>query len=519
MKRSRLLAAAIILVLLVSMSACTPPPGAITQAPAEPAGPKAGGKLVLGQASGPIQSLDPIVANESASLLAIRHIFSQLLVEGEDGQSVVPEAAAGYDMSDDGLTYTFDLREGLTFSDGNPVTAEDVVFSLQRWTSEGSRWAWLAPPAESITAVDGDTVEVVLQTPSPSLTANLAGGWASIVPQALVEEQGEAFWDNPVGSGPFMIKEWIKGERINLVANPHYWDPDRPYLDEVEIEAAGDDNNRMLKFRAGEYDVALHVPPNQVEEVSDLPGVSVSVDSPATVYVILINANRPPLEDINVRMAMNYATDKEGIIKAVMFGQGQEATSFLPPMLYWNDQLEGYPHDLDKAQEYMAQSSVPEGFSVSLVGNSGEQISRETVTLLIDMWGKIGIELKPDLMERGSALQKVFGGDFDLFLNVMKSSSIDPDLLTKAMLYSKGFTAPLIGYANAELDRLAEESSADPEVRGPAYLELQRIANEDAPLVLLIYPKEVTALQEQVQGFNMLPVNFLFDLSRIWLDK
>ena len=518
MKRTRMLATALILV-LVFISACAPPPGAVTQPPAEPAGPKQGGKLVLGQASGPIQSLDPIVANESSSGLAIRQIFSQLLVEGEDGQSVVPEAAAGYEMSDDGLTYTFNLREGLTFSDGNPVTAEDVVFSLQRWTSEGSRWAWLAPQTESITALDGATVEIVLQAPAPSLTANLAGGWASIVPKALVEGQGEAFWDNPVGSGPFMVKEWVRGERINLVANPHYWDTDRPYLEEVEIEAAGDDNNRMLKFRAGEYDIALHVPPNQVEEVSDLPGVDVSVDSPATVYVILINANRTPLDDINVRMAMNYATDKQGIISAVMFGQGQEATSFLPPMLHWNDQLEGYPYDLDKAQEYMAQSSVPEGFSISLVGNSGEQISRETVTLLIDMWGKIGIDLQPDLMERGAALQRVFGGDFDLFLNVMKSSSIDPDLLTKAMLYSKGFTAPLIGYMNEEFDALADETSADPAVRGAAYLDLQGLANEDAPLVLLIYPKEVTALQDHVQGFNMLPVNFLFDLSRIWVDK
>lgn len=496
----------------------TPEP---TQPPAEPTaipGPRQGGRLVLGQVGGPIHTLDPILAIDDPSGLVVSHIFSPLLRVGEDGESIEPEAAASYELSEDGLSYTFYLREDLKFSDGSPVLPEDVIFSLQRVAGEGSRWGWMMPPMEQMEPVGENAVRIVLENPSPSFAANMAHLLSSIVPKKMVEEQGEAFWDKPIGSGPFMIEEWVKGEYITLVRNPNYWDPSLPYLDEVVIEPAADDNTRMLKFQAGEYDIALRVPPNQIDQISALAHATVSIDTPAVVGCLLVNQNRGALGDKNVRLAMNYAIDRQGLIKAIAFGQGQEATSYLPPMLYWNDELEGYPYDLEKAREYMAMSTAPDGLEVSVLGNSGDQVSREIVTALIDMWGEINIDLKSDLMERGAALQRAFQGDYDLFLNVFSSDTIDPELLSRAMLYSKGFTAPLMGYKNERFDELAEQTSVDPEVRRQAYYEMQELANEDAPLVLIYYPKWATALQDYVKGFNMVPTGD-YDLSRIWLEK
>ncbi len=473
---------------------------------------------MIGQASGPVLTLDPHQVVDRASSLVVDGIYGSLLRVGQDGTTIEPEAAEKYELSDDGLTYTFTLRKGLKFADGSSVTPEDVVFSLQRAGGEGSRLAWQMPQIESIEAVGDNGVQIVLQAPSPAFSASLTGMMGAILPKKLVEEQGDAFWDNPVGCGPWVVKEWAKGERLILARNTNYWDSGLPYLDEVEIEPAGDDNTRMLKFQAGEYDIALKVPPNQVETTSNLENVTVSVYTPAAVYCILINQNREPLNDVNVRRAMNYAVDKQGLIKAVAFGQGQEATSFLPPILYWNEALEGYPYDTAKAQEEMARSSVPDGLKVAVLANSGDQISREVVTALIDMWAKIGIELEPDLIERGAALQRAFEGDYDLFLNVFSGSSIDPEVLTKAMVYGKGFTAPLMGYQNGRLDELVEQPSADPETRQQAYHEVQKLANEDAPLVLLFYPQQAAAIQSRVKGFNILSTEEI-DLSLIWLDE
>jgi peptide/nickel transport system substrate-binding protein len=501
------------IVLVLALTACT----GKTQDSAEPQAQR-GGRIVLGQAAGPVLTLDPAQALDRASALVVDSLFSTLLRVGQDGKTLEPEAAESYTLSDDGLTYTFTLRENIQFSDGTPVTPADVIFSLQRTAGEGSRWAWMMPPIETLEA-DGDRgVRIVLADPSPSFDANMATLMAAILPQKLVEAQGEAFWDQPVGSGPFVVKEWAKGERVVLARNETYWNAELPYLDEVEIEPAGDDNTRQLKFQAGEYDISLSVPPNQVETTSQLETARVSVDTSSSIYCILINQGRGPLGDIHVRRAMNYAVDKQGLIKAVVFDQAQEATSFLPPMLYWNDELDGYPYDVDKAKEEMAQSSVPNGFKIAVLANSGDQVSRNVVTALIDMWAQIGIELEPDLIERGAALQRAFQGDYDLFLNSFSGSTIDPELLSKAMVYGKGFTAPLMGYQNARLDELVEQPSADPETRRQAYHEVQKLANEDAPLVLLFYPKQATALQDNVKGFTMVPTGD-FDLSRIWLAK
>jgi peptide/nickel transport system substrate-binding protein len=477
-----------------------------------------GGRIVIGQASGPVLTLDPNQTIDRSSALIVNNVYSSLLRIGQDGKTLEPEAAESYQLSDDGLTYTFTLRKDLQFSDGTPVTPEDVIFSLQRTMSEESKLAWMMPAVANIEAVGDNGVRIVLENPSPPFAASMATVLGAIVPKKLVEQQGEAFWDNPVGSGPFVVKEWAKGERLVLARNPHYWNPDLPYLDEIEIEPAGDDNTRMLKFQAGEYDIALRVPLSQVETTSQLDNTTVSINTPSAVYCILINQGRGPLQDVHVRLAMNYAIDKQGLIKAVAFGQAQEATSFLPPILYWNEELAGYPYDLQKAQDEMSKSSVPDGFTISVLANSGDQVSREVVTALIDMWAKIGIELKPDLVERGAALQRAFQGDYDLFLNVFSGSSIDPESLTEAMVYGKGFTAPLMGYQNAQVDSLVEQNPLDPEARKQAYYEIQKLVNDDAPLVLLFYPKVATALRANVKGFSALPSEDIY-LSGIWLEK
>lgn len=512
MKRMRV-TISVCVVLVLALTACA---GKAKDASTSEA--QRGGRIVLGQASGPVLTLDPDQAVDRSSALVVNSIFSSLLRVGQDRKTLEPEAAESYELSDDGLTYTFTLRKNLKFSDSNPVTPEDVLFSLERTMAEGSSWAWMLPPIEKAEAVGDNGVRIVLQTPSPPFAANMASLIVSILPKKLVEEQGEAFWDSPVGSGPFVLKEWAKGERLVLARNPNYWDPDLPYLDEVEIEPAGDDNTRLLKFQAGEYDIALRVPPSQVETTSELEKVTMSIDTTTAVYCILVNQGSEPLNDLHVRLAMNYAIDKQGLIKAIAFGQAQEATSFLPPMLYWNDELKGYPYDVDKAREEMSKSSAPDGFTVKVLANSGDQIAREVVTALIDMWAKIGIELEPDLVERGAALQRAFEGDYDLFLNVFSGSGIDPESLSKAMVYGKGFTAPLMGYQNGRLDELVEQTSSDPETRRQAYYEVQKLANEDAPIVLLFYPKVATAMKDNVKGFKVISSDDFY-LSRIWLEK
>ena len=500
--------------LMILITGCNPTPANIP--PGSSAIPKSGGRLVMTLDVKDISTLDPVVPSDNSAIWTILNLYDQLFRVSKDGRTVEPDAVERYEVSADSLTYSFFLRDGLTFSDGAPVIMDDVVFSLRRMFAS-EHWGWLFPKDAVVEALNADTFEIRLKQPNAALINNLAGFWSSIVPKKQLETMGANFWEKPISSGPFKVKEWVRGSHITLERNPYYWG-EPAYLDEVELHLVTDDNIRMLKFQAGELDVATNTPFNQIEAIDELAGASVQTAPRFSVDFIAINASRPPLDDVNVRLALNYATNKQAIIEAVLFGYGEEAAMGWPKMMFWNEQLEGYPYDPELAWEYLRKSSVPNGFELTYSYRGDSIPDAQIGVLLQEQWSKIGIKLLLEPMEGATMRQRMFKNDFDLIKGFNSSDVIDPSEHTANYLCR--FTGPVMGVCHAGIDQRYAESETMMviEEREAAFHGIMQMANEWAVYIPIYHAPARTAIWDRVHGFQVLPTGN-FRLWEVWVER
>src|SRR5215207_7391760 len=291
--------------------------GLTTSTLAQDSEPVMGGTVSMSLADSDATSFDPPVPVDNMSIWTMLLFYDQLVRVNAEGTAVEPGLAESWSGNEEATQFTFNLRNA-TFHDGSPVTASDVAFSILRAKDmEGGAWNFILSAIESIDAPDDKTAIINLSKPWAPLEADLAMFSASIIPQALVEEQGEDFFQNPVGSGAFKFVSWEKDQEIVLEKNPDYWDTGKPYLDGVTFKVLPESNARMLQFQGGELDIATSVPFNQLESLQSNPDVTVVLDAVARFDYISLNTLRAPLDDVKVRQAINYAVDKQSIIDNV----------------------------------------------------------------------------------------------------------------------------------------------------------------------------------------------------------
>jgi len=504
----------VMLALMILFTGCNPTPTNIPSTPST--NPKSGGRLVMTLDVKPISTLDPVVPSDNSAIWTVLNLYDQLFRVSKDAQSVEPDAVERYEVSADGLTYTFYLRDGLTFSDGTPVNMDDVIFSLQRMFAS-EHWGWLFPTDIVLEALDADTFQIRLRQPNAALINKLAGFWSSIVPKKLLERMDVDFWEKPISSGPFRVKEWVRGSHITLERNPYYWG-EPAYLEEVELHLVTDDNIRMLKFQAGELDVATNTPFNQVAAIDALDGASVQIAPLLSVDFIIINASRPPLDDVNVRIALNYATNKQAIIDAVLFGYGEQASMNWPKMMFWDEHSEGFPYNLELAQEYLRKSSVPDGFEINYAYRGDSIPDAQIGVLLQEQWSKIGIDLQLEPMESTILRQRTFNSDFDLAKAFNSSDVIDPS--QHSVSYLCRLTQPVMGVCHDGINQLFAESETMmvTEEREAAFQRIMRMANEWATFIPIYYAPARTAIWDSVHGFQVLPTGN-FRLWEVWVER
>jgi peptide/nickel transport system substrate-binding protein len=519
--------------MMLFLAACqgtvaTPPPVAISNATAPatpavttaPAGPKKGGHLTMTLEYADISSLDPVVPDDNSSIWTILNIYDQLFRVSKDAKSVEPDAVTDYTVSADNLTYTFNLRKDLKFSDGSPVTVDDVIFSLQRMLVSDN-WGFLFPEnGVTIEAAGDNAFKMVLKQPYAPLINNLAGFWSSIVPKKQVEAQGDSFWEKPIGTGPFMVKEWVKGDHITLSRNPYYWEEGKPYLDEVELRPGSDDNTRVLKFQAKQLDVLLEVPYNQVKTLDSIDGASAGASPLLGALRLYPNLTYKPLSDINVRMALEYATDRQSVVDTVLFGYGEAATTPLIKIPgWWNDNLPGFPYDLQKAKQFIAKSSVPNGFELTATYEAGNTTDEQIAILLQQQWSKIGIDLKLQPLDPSVVSEQFSSGLLQMPTGFWSSSDVIDPAETSSFFGCKR-TQARQGFCDQKLNQLYLDSSGmtDPAVRKAAFFEMQQIANDNAYWIPLLYIPSISAQWDYVKDFQVLPTGN-FRLWEVWRDK
>ncbi|HEU4598400.1 MAG TPA: ABC transporter substrate-binding protein, partial [Solirubrobacterales bacterium] len=291
--------------------------------------PKSGGVMTVGQTE--VISLDPAVALDASSINVLSQIMEPLYLANGKGK-IEPWLATKATTSKDELTWTFQLRKGVKFSDGKPLTAEDVVFSLET-ASKGPNWAPLFEAFEEIKATSPSTVEIKVAHPLPAMEALLSSYATVVMPKNYGGVSAEEFAEHPVGTGPFELGTWQHGGALTLVANKGYWTPGQPYLDKVVFKNVADDNSRAQQLRGGDLDVAAAPPYQQLASLEGAPGITVGEYALAVSRYLQFNAESELFKDARVREAVNLGIDREAIVGASLSGHGEVGGSFLSPAI------------------------------------------------------------------------------------------------------------------------------------------------------------------------------------------
>jgi len=476
---------------------------------ADHAEPATGGTFVYGRPAS-VNSLDLHNQITSNNAFAIDKIFESLVTFNSNGE-IVDWLAESHTISEDGLTYTFVLREGLKFSNGQEVTAEDAVFSLQRHLDVGGPLA-IAAKVASLTAHDAKTLVITLEEPYTPFISELSNFSNGIIPKDFAGLTEEDFFKNPIGTGPFVVKEWNTSGDITFIKNEHYWQEGKPYIDELVYKLIQDDSQAINQLKAGAVHAIESVALENVNDLKQDSGIQVLTNGSWVVEQVFFNTLDEHFADEHVRRALALALDREGLTNVVTFGYAQTANSLLPPAIPYNtnDTIEALNFNVEAAKEELAKSKFPNGFSTTLLIASGNN-SRAQEAQIIQAAGKaIGIDIKIESVELASFRERFFAYDYSMMINSGQADSPEANSILAFQTDPEGFSKSYwTHYTKDEVTKLLYDGQKTPdgEQRAQIYAELQQILANDVPYIPLFYPDILKGVRTNVEGLVVLPNN------------
>jgi peptide/nickel transport system substrate-binding protein len=426
-------------------------------------------------------------------------------------------------VSPDGLTYTFKLRPDLVFSDGNKVTVEDAIFSIKKVADPSAPYGFAFGPMQSAEKVDDSTLRIVLKSPYAALLSALSLFGSSVVEQKAYEKDPTAFGTNPICTGPFKVKSYERGSQLVLVPNEHYWKkaPDGkpfPYLDQVTLKYVPESNSRVLGLQNGDFDVATSIPPNQAAQVKAMDGVTLEVAPSYRLDYVYLNHSKPPLDNKNFRLALNYAANREAIMKAVYFGYGEIANSFMPKVNFWSDKVQAIPFDIEKAKSLLKEANY-NGETLHLMVDTGNAPSRQIATILQQGWKQAGINADIVEYDAGTSFSMVQKGDYETYVSYITSDINDSDELASLEADQSGTTESFFTrYKSDEVQGLLKQAreTGDKDKRADLYAKIQDIVVHDGYSVPLNFLPYINAYHNNVQNWRNIAVGWWW-LDQVWL--
>jgi peptide/nickel transport system substrate-binding protein len=464
---------------------------------------RAGGSKILRMAYGSdVLTLDPIKTVYAPDIMVQGLMFARLLQANADRSKVGPGLAEKWDISDDGLIYTFYLRDA-KFADGSPITAEDVAFSYTRMRFQKDS-AYAAPfqPLKEAKAKDAKTVVMTLDrkfTPFLTLTEIWNTG---IVPKAAVEKMGDdAYAKAPVCSGPFKFVEWKPGDRVTLAKNEHYYREGLPHLDGIEFRYVPDDNTRISMLQAGEIDVCISYPASRQAELKSA-GFRADADISSVTYDMLINHSKAPFDNLKFRQAVHHGIDRQTINDAVTLGTGRPATSIYSPELeYFNKSLPLVKRDVAKAKALLKESGVADP-SFELLVYAGIADDEKTAVLIQAQLAEVGITVNVSKVDATSAWTRLTDGDYQAELNWWYNETRDPDNALRWCAWGAGDNKSYYTrYNNEEVNKLIDEAAGetDEAKRGALYAKIQEICVDEVAQVAMYHPNWLNGYSPKVK--------------------
>jgi peptide/nickel transport system substrate-binding protein len=505
---------------LIVLAACGGSSGPSTSS-ATGGQPVHGGNLVIARTADS-QSMNNTTVFDNESIWIFEQIMQPLYTVTPNGKGVQPWLATSYTVSPDKKTYTFTLRKGVKFSNGKPMTSADVKFSIDQASAAAKGWGYINTAIKSVAAPSPGTVVVHLKYPWAPLLADLSLFSNAIVPANYGGETETQFYQHPIGTGPFKWDYWHKGSALKLVRNPYFWQKGKPYLNSVTWTDVPSDNTRELQLKGGQAQVDEFPAWSTVASLKSTPNVTMHLFNSTRTDYLAFNEKAKPLQDVHVRRAISYAINRAALVKAVLFGNGKPANSLFPPQVpYYQPATKGLQYNLAAAKAEMAKSSVPHGFTTTILVSSGFSDYKTIATILQSELKPLGITLKIQTLDPNTANLNQQNLKYDMTLTYWTMDIPDPDeLATFAVDPNSGARSFFTAYNNPTVVKATHqaEQTLTTATRQTLYNTVQSGAAADAFMAFLYYSPYAYATTSSVHGFFVTPLGN-YHLENVWLSK
>jgi peptide/nickel transport system substrate-binding protein len=477
-----------------------------------------------------IRSTDPGTNRDANTDGVMAHIVEGL-VAFRDDTSIGPMLAESWAISNDGKIYTFHLRQGVKFHNGAVMTSDDVVWSLKRWLDPATQWRCLSEfgasgiaRIEKIEAPDAQTVAITLDQPTALFLPTLARpdcGQTAIIHRDSVGPDGK--WIAPIGTGPFKLGEWKRGQYVDLVRFDGYAARSEPRtgytgakiaeVDRVRFNVIPDSSAAKAGLLSGSLDVINSVSIPDLDDLKARPDVQLSITPALGLTGILFQTRDPLLKDVRIRRAIALSLDTPQIVDAVMSGTAKPNNSALPigSPFYGEVEAHGYTQDIAEAKKLLAQAGY-HGQPIKMIANKRYSFVFDSAVLVQAMAQSVGINIEIEVLDWAAQLDRYNRGDYQSMAFVY-SARLDPSLSFE-MLTGPKATQPRKVWDNADAQRLLEQSMMidDKGKRQALFDELHHRFIDDVPMIVLFNGSEIAALRNNVKGY----AGWLFAEPRFW---
>lgn len=468
-----------------------------------------------------IPHLDPHGTSANTSFRVTYMLYDRLVTYDGTTTDVIPQLAEKWEISDDGLTYTFHMNEEAKFHDGTPVTAEAVKYSYTRAMDVGKSAAGQFKNVinkDSFEVVDEHTIKITLEKPFAPFLKTLGTVFANIVNPKLADNHGSDLGetyiaDKEMGSGPYILESWDRGQKLVLKANEDYWGT-MPTLKTVNILIVNEPSTARLMMEKGEVDLIDYtmISPDVLNQMDGKNGVTI-VNSPGyQIDDIAINTENEYLKDPKVRQALAHAVNYDSIINDILLGGAKRIGGIVPEGMFgYNADITLYDFDLEKSKALLKEAGYEKGFPLEIAISENNEVRKNIAVMMQSDFKKIGIDLQIKTLAWPTFLDLVTTGKHQLALAAWTPDYADPDynLWYFAHSSSKGPGFNLAFYENSKVDQLLEEARAtvDEAVRDKNYQEIQQIMSDEVPYIFPAQRTVQAPIKDWVKGYEINPMN------------
>ncbi|WP_199860644.1 ABC transporter substrate-binding protein [Oceanobacillus damuensis] len=455
--------------------------------------------------------LDPHRTTAASTFQVTNNIYDTLVKVTPDGEFEAG-LAESWKVSEDGLTITFTLRDGVVFHNGREMTAEDVKYSFNRLMDEESPRAGDFANIIEINVIDELTIEFVTEELNVALLSDFAYPWTAIVAQ----EASEELRNQPVGTGPFMLEEWIPQQQLVLTKNEKHYDP--ALLETITFNMMPDATSQVSALQAGELDV-IAVTGDLVSQFEGNDAFTILENEANSIQLMAMNTANEALGDERVRQAINYAVNKEALIETVWWGYGQEIGSHYPPILKeYVDTNDVITYDPEQAKELLADAGYADGLELDMYLPASYPAYVDAGQVIADELGNVGITANIEIVEWATWLSDIYAGrQYDLTV-VGHTGRLDPYVLLSR--YHTDSEENYFNYSNERVDEILTlvQEEQDDTKRMALYEELQEILAEEVPAFYIQSPTALTVTSSDVAGYEAYPID-IYEMKDVYFTN